>query len=109
MVRHAIPQVINDRLISSVGATEYLRTIDVGSEAWYAWLNEPGTHSFAFQSQEGRFTARREHSHGNRYWYAYRSQHGQLHKIYLGKSEQLTLLRLQEATTILSANGTPPP
>jgi len=102
MVRHAIPLVIDDRLISSESTTQRMPTIEVGSEAWYAWLNEPDTHSFAFRSQQGHFTARREHSHSNWYWYAYRSKYGHLHKTYLGKSRDLTLERLLEAARLLS-------
>src|SRR5215467_4748453 len=107
MIRHTIPRVIEDRLISSDSTTQHMSTIKVGSEAWYAWLNEPGTHSFAFRNQEGSLTARREDSHGNQYWYAYRSQEGHLRKTYLGKSKELTLQRLKEAAAVLSATKAP--
>src|SRR5215471_11177606 len=103
MARHSIPRVINDRLVPSESAMRSLPTIEVGSEAWYAWLTEPATRSFAFHSPQGTLTARREHIHGTWYWYAYRSQHGHLHKAYLGKSEELTLERLHAAATVLSA------
>ncbi|MFL5653768.1 MAG: LuxR C-terminal-related transcriptional regulator, partial [Ktedonobacteraceae bacterium] len=39
----------------------------------------------------------------------YRSQSGRLHKAYLGKSEELTLPRLHEAATVLSAEGATSP
>jgi LuxR family transcriptional regulator, maltose regulon positive regulatory protein len=103
MARHAISRVIDDRLILSESANRSFPAIQVGSEAWYAWLNEPDTRSFAFHSAQGTLTARREHSHGSWYWYAYRSQNGHLHKAYLGKSEELTLVRLHAAATVLSA------
>jgi len=103
MARHSIPRVIDDRLILSESATQSFPAIQVGSEAWYAWLTEPATRSFAFQSPQGTLTARREHIHGTWYWYAYRSQNGHLHKAYLGKSEELTLVRLHTAATVLSA------
>ena len=58
---------------------------------------------------QGTLTARREHRHSTWYWYAYRSQKGHLHKIYLGKSEELTLVRLHAAATLLPAeNATSP-
>ena len=103
MARHAIPQVIDDRLVPPESANQSLPVIAVGSEAWYAWLTEPDIRSFAFHSPQGTLTARREHRRGAWYWYAYHSQNGHLHKTYLGKSEELTLVRLHTAATLLSA------
>ncbi len=103
MARHAIPRVIDDRLVPLESAWQSLPTIEVGSQAWYTWLTEPATRSFAFHSPHGTLTARREHIHSTWYWYAYRSQNGHLHKAYLGKSEELTLVRLHAAATVLSA------
>src|SRR5712692_4763225 len=105
MARHAIPQVIDDRLVPPESTNQSLPVIAVGSEAWYAWLTEPDIRSFAFHSPHGTLTARREHRHSTWYWYAYRSQKGHLHKIYLGKSEELTLVRLHAAATLLSAES----
>src|SRR5207253_6926046 len=62
----------------------------------FAWLEAASMFSFA--SEEGLFTARHERSsqqRGGRYWKAYRKQHGKLSSHYLGKSEVLTLERLQ--------------
>src|SRR5215472_12924687 len=103
MAHHSIPRVIDDHLIPSDRANQSFLAIQVGSEAWYAWLNEQATHSFAFHSPQGTLTVRREHRHGTWYWYAYRSRDGHLHKTYLGKSEELTSVRLHEAATVLSA------
>jgi len=117
MVRHSIPRVIDDHLLPPDSADQSSPALQVGSEAWYAWLDEPGTHSFTFHSPQGTLTARREHRRGTWYWYAYHSREGHLHKIYLGKSEELTLVRLHAAATVLSAekatrpqlHGTIPP
>src|SRR6266581_8988444 len=103
MARHAIPRVIDDYLLSPMNANASFTPIQVGSETWYDWLNEPAPRSFAFSSPQGTLTARREERHSTWYWYAYRSQSGRLHKAYLGKSEELTLPRLHEAATVLSA------
>src|SRR6266699_2266667 len=103
MARHAIPRVINDHLITSDHADPGFTPIHVDSKAWFAWLYEPATRSFAFRCSQGALTARRECRHGTWYWYAYRSKDGHLHKIYLGKPEELTLVRLQEASASLSA------
>jgi LuxR family transcriptional regulator, maltose regulon positive regulatory protein len=54
-------------------------------------------------------TARREHRYATWYWYAYRSREGHLHKIYLGKSKELTLVRLHTAVALLSAESTTSP
>src|SRR6266487_6909067 len=109
MARHAIPRVIDNHLLPPESAHASFTPIQVGSEAWSAWLNEPAPRSFAFSSPQGTLTARREERHGTWYWYAYRSQSGRLHKAYLGKSEELTLPRLHEAATVLSAAGATSP
>jgi LuxR family transcriptional regulator, maltose regulon positive regulatory protein len=109
MARRAISRVIDDCLIPSENAHQSFPAIQVGSEAWHAWLNEPYTRSFAFHNPQGTLTARREHIHGTWYWYAYRTRKGHLYKTYLGKSEELTLERLQEAVTLLSTERATPP
>src|SRR5215469_5955230 len=81
---------------------EQERELAVGTPAWFAWLETASTFSFA--SEEGLFTARQERAsrqRGGRYWKAYRKQHGKLSSHYLGKSEVLTLERLQEAARAL--------
>ncbi len=109
MARHAIPRVIDNHLLPPESADASFPPISVGSEAWYAWLSQPTPRSFAFSSPHGTLTARREERHGTWYWYAYRSQSGRLHKAYLGKSEELTLPRLYEVATVLSAEGATSP
>jgi hypothetical protein len=44
---------------------------------------------------------------GSAAWYAYRTQHGQLHKAYLGKPEELTRERLNKVAAALGADATP--
>src|SRR5947209_354085 len=109
MARHAIPRVIDNHLLPPESVNASFSPIQVGSEAWYAWLSQPAPRSFAFSSPQGTLTARREERRGTWYWYAYRSQSGRLHKAYLGKSEELTLPRLHEAATMLSAEGATSP
>src|SRR6266496_275103 len=109
MARQSIPRIIEDQLIPPEGASQSFLAIQVGSDTWYTWLNEPATRSFAFHSPQGALTARREQRHGTWYWYAYRTQDGHLHKVYLGKSEELTLVRLHEAAALLSADSAKSP
>src|SRR5437764_1784175 len=75
----------------------------VGTAAWFAWLETAST--FSFVSETGSFTARREqagHKRGGWYWKAYRKQHGKLSSRYLGKSETITLARLQTVAQALA-------
>jgi predicted ATPase/DNA-binding CsgD family transcriptional regulator len=76
--------------------------LQVGTPAWYAWLST--ARSFAFRSASGSFTARKEpasNKRGGEYWRAYSRRDGQLHRVYLGKSEELTLDRLNSAAVTL--------
>jgi LuxR family maltose regulon positive regulatory protein len=80
--------------------------ITVDTPAWFAWLEHATT--FAFTSPSGRFTARKERqARGGGYWKAYRTSHGTLHRVYLGKAQDLTLDRLNHAATTLAAISAP--
>ena len=83
----------------------------VGSPAWYVWLSTAA--SFRFASTQRRLiihghgpllapiSLRKERRRQGLFWYAYRRVHGQLYKRYVGRSEQLTLARLDEVASIL--------
>src|SRR4029450_2698755 len=74
--------------------------ITVDTPAWFAWLEYATT--FAFTGPSGRFTARKERqARGGGYWKAYRTSHGTLHRVYLGKAQDLTLDRLNHAATTM--------
>jgi hypothetical protein len=48
--------------------------IKVGAASWAAWLTDPATRSFSFQSPSSKYTARKEHrSRGGEYWVAFLS------------------------------------
>jgi predicted ATPase/DNA-binding CsgD family transcriptional regulator len=75
----------------------------VGTPDWYAWLST--ARSFAFRSAFGTFTAHKEQASNKRggwYWRAYHKREGTLHRVYLGKSEELTLDRLSAAAVTLA-------
>lgn len=75
--------------------TELTLTFDEGSPTWREWLEQ--TASFAFRGQRGAYTARREQiKPGDWYWYAYQRSQKRVRKKYLGKSEALSLRRLEE-------------
>ncbi len=91
MAQRRIPLVRDELLLWQ--EDESSGSICIGTLAWYAWLNEAS--AFSFESSEGTFTARKERvQRGGTYWKAYRHSRGKLLHSYLGKSEDLTLIRL---------------
>src|SRR5215831_18547393 len=77
--------------------------LSVGTPAWYAWLSTART--FAFRSVFGTFTARKEQASNKRggwYWRAYRKREGILHRVYIGKAEEMTLDRLNAVAVNLA-------
>src|SRR5947209_16131363 len=96
------PTVQGETLVYRQDGQDLLLPVDTA--AWFAWLETAST--FSFVSETGRFTARREqagHKRGGWYWKAYRKRHGKLSSCYLGKSETITLARLQTAAQALAA------
>jgi ATP/maltotriose-dependent transcriptional regulator MalT len=95
------PLVRGDRLIYQ--QDEHEQVLAVETPAWFAWLATAST--FAFTSDTGTFTARRERAGNQRggwYWKAYRTQHGKHFSLYLGKAEALTLERLNAVAQALA-------
>jgi predicted ATPase/DNA-binding CsgD family transcriptional regulator len=79
-------------------------TLIVESAEWYHWLDTVSL--FAFESQDGSFTARKEQASNRRggwYWRAYSRRGGTLYRAYVGKSEELTLATLQAIAFQLAA------
>ena len=78
----------------------------VDTSDWYAWLRTAST--FRFHDEKGSFTAHKEHAgsrRGGEYWKAYRRRHGKLYRVYLGKSEELTLEQLESVAVVLASKG----
>ncbi len=69
------------------------------SPQWNDWLTSHK--QFKFKGTAGHFSARRETRHDNDYWYGYRRHNGTLNKVYLGKSDEITLARLEHAAANL--------
>ena len=81
--------------------TVLMRLREEGSLLWREWLT--GKASFAFRGQQGSYTARREQiKPGDWYWYAYRRSQKRVRKKYLGKSETLSLQRLEEVAALFN-------
>jgi LuxR family maltose regulon positive regulatory protein len=108
MARRRIPRVIDDYLQPLDEIDGRQPPILLDSPAWYSWLDSEAAQSFAFRSSQVTLTVRREQQHGNWYWYAYRTQQGQLRKAYLGKPEKLTRQRLDDVAATLAADTTTP-
>jgi hypothetical protein len=85
-VPDSVKSIVKDNFLL-VGVTRIL----VGSELWYEWLST--ARNFSFRSPRGSFVAQCEKRRNKAYWYAYRRA-GKLSKVYLGKTEELTLERL---------------
>ena len=84
------------------GAGGEAPSIVLGSPGWDQWLQSEQNRSFAFESDEGSMTVRRERKRNGYYWYAYRKRNGKLRKAYVGKSEELTAARLREIARALA-------
>ena len=91
--------VINDALQNGPSS------IRVGSAEWFAWLAQH--EKFSFQGKDGHFIAQREMRRDKAYWYAYRRRAGKLFKLYLGKSDELTLARLAQISLALAGQNLP--
>src|SRR6185312_5538384 len=79
--------------------------VPVGTSDWYAWLQS--ARAFTFRSSSGQFTARKEQAGNGRggwYWKAYCRREGKLCSAYLGKSERLSLQRMQEVAAVLEGS-----
>lgn len=68
--------------------------IRVGSSAWFTWLEQ--VQAFCYQPPRAtdRMTVRREKRRHQFYWYAYLKDSSKLHNMYVGKTESLTVDRL---------------
>jgi LuxR family transcriptional regulator, maltose regulon positive regulatory protein len=65
---------------------------------WGTWIKQHS--SFSFKGQYGHINLLKERRQASDdgYWYAYRRQGKHVHKRYVGRSDQLTLARLEELT-----------
>jgi len=82
---------------------EQAQTLIIGTPAWYRWLQTATM--FIFTSDKATFTARREQAGNKRggwYWRAYHRYAGQLRRVYLGRSEEMTPERLSAVATLLA-------
>jgi LuxR family maltose regulon positive regulatory protein len=101
---YSTPQIQNN----SVAGGPALETAE-----WYSWLE--GVNAFRYFSTQtmpahgshrramGPISVRREKRRRGYLWYAYRRVHGQLHKVYVGKGEDMSIARLDEVAAELNS------
>src|SRR5258708_32585733 len=98
------PTISNTTLLSTEEDQAITRV--VASVQWFEWLRKETSTISSFHSLDGSYTARKERA-GNRrggwYWKAYRKHQGTQYRAYIGKSEDLTLARLNEIVLTLSS------
>jgi hypothetical protein len=80
--------------MDALEGTAQARVLQSDSPEWFAWLAQ--LPSFHFKGKSGHFTARSEHKRHRNYWYAYRKAHQQIYKRYLGTTDKLTLVSLEQ-------------
>jgi predicted ATPase/DNA-binding CsgD family transcriptional regulator len=103
-VANNLPTVTGKTLFYQEKGHEQL--VRVGTPDWYAWLQH--ARAFTFRTSSRQFTARKEQASNRRggwYWKAYYRRAGKLCSTYLGKSERLSLERLQEVAGALEDAG----
>ncbi len=94
-----IPIVIDGHLVAN---TNEPLAIEVGSQAWFAWLCAGTPSSFSYQTPHGAITIRPEKKRQGWYWYAYHATQGSLRKSYLGKADAITPERLRVVAATLT-------
>lgn len=73
------------------------KRIEMGTPAWFAWLEKVTAFCYSHSGSAHRLTVRREQRRQQHYWYGYSKVDAKLHNVYLGRSEQLTQARFDRA------------
>ena len=70
------------------------KPIQLGTKAWFAWLQTATSFSYRTGPPLAAFTLRKEKRRHGWYWYAYVKIDAKLHNAYVGRSERLTATHL---------------
>ena len=76
-------------------------SIEVDTEAWFAWLSQANCFCYWPTTSTFRLTLRKEKRRHTHYWYAYLKNARKLHNAYVGRTEAVTRDRLQQVLTLL--------
>jgi hypothetical protein len=98
------PPIVKDNILTvwDYELDREIESLTVDSPDWLEWLQEEYSTSFRYETQTLSFTVIREHRQGRRVWYAHRRLKGKLHRVYLGKSENVTAQKLAQAAQKLA-------
>ena len=102
VARRVTPPTVSNKVLSIITGDQENR-ITVGSHAWFVWL--AAATRFVLVSTDITIQVRRERAgngRGSGYWRAYHKQRGVVHRVYLGRSEEMTDERLQAAADTLA-------
>lgn len=102
-MRRSRKPLVRDNCLFVANGNQQGTSVPLGTPQWYEWLAE--NDSFVFEGSTGHFTARREIRQDIAYWYAYRRREGRLFKTYLGRPQDLTQARLEEASARLAGQS----
>jgi hypothetical protein len=94
-------------MVDEISGNSYgIDMLPPGSQEWFIWLASLGY--FHFKGKAGHFMARHEEKKQDNApayfnWYAYRKVNGRLHKLYLGRTNDLTMEQLEHVARNLQA------
>ncbi len=90
------PPLVRDNILTvwDYELDQEIETLIVDGPYWLDWLQGKYSSSFRYETQALSFTAIRENRQGRQIWYAHRRLKGKLHRVYLGKSENVTAQKL---------------
>lgn len=83
------------------------KVIELDSARGATWLESIGSFRFEPVGGDKPFTVRKESGKGGDYWYGYRKMAGKLHKKYIGKSSELTTVKLEDIAEALNVPPQP--
>lgn len=98
------PPVVRDNILTiwDYELDRQIESLTVDGPDWFDWLQEEYSTSFRYETQSLSFTAIRENRQGRQVWYAHRRLKGKLHRVYLGKPENVTAQKLTKAAQKLA-------
>jgi hypothetical protein len=82
------------------------QAIPLDTPEWVDWLAGQTSTTIHVRHAAGNYTARYNRRGGKFYWFAFRSIHGRLRCLYLGRTSELTAARLDAVATAFKAQAT---
>lgn len=78
------------------------KVFELDSPKGLAWLESVGSFRFEPVGDNKPYTVRKESGKGGDYWYGYRKVAGKLHKKYIGKSSEISIVKLEDIAASLN-------